>query len=48
MSNGQQQWSWRAYVYGLMTPLALGIGITVLSTIAVLLTRPRGLNAGGE
>jgi hypothetical protein len=47
MAN-RDQWSWRSYVYGLLTPMAVGVGATVLTMILVLVTGRPAVGDGKE
>ena len=42
MANGKNNGYWKGYVFGLLTPFVLGIGLTIIASIAVAIGGKRG------
>ena len=48
MANGRNGGFWKGFVYGLLTPLAVGLGVTVISTVALAIVGRPAKNELGE
>ena len=48
MTNAKGQGFWKGFVYGLVTPLVVGLAVTAFGTLVVLLGGRRQLGDGEQ